>query len=420
MLIKKFYKIFGICFILFVMSFFCNSNEVEAGYLGCNQKIENTDYYNCGDRVYTYHGPKERSSMLLAIPGYTIVYAGEMDGYSIFYANGLRYYNRTYDDRTSSNNNIWTTISREGKLIFSGEFDDSWIVDETHEGFYNEGDPLGDGIYEVIQYNNNGSVYKKLIVYNISKTISNIYNTRILSFEYDGKAIEEENAVDVIELQNKLAIKIGTNFGIKKVSIKVNDIETKDYSISKNTIIFGPNFNNIVSRGNTNKIKIIVENYLGFSVTKTYYINALSSNVSINFASISSEVISSSRRIVINADAGIGGKLDRDYCWYYWSTNPNDSLKYEDFLINYARSEYKGSYSEDKGVILRNTAGTYYLYALAKDEDSYIVSRSEGYTLDDTGFYVSYSEYDAILVVSLLIIAIIPISIYLFIRKRGY
>jgi hypothetical protein len=193
-----------------------------------------------------------------------------------------------------------------------------------------------------------------------------------------------------------------------------------EYTIKNNTIVFGPNFNNLLSQGDTNKVVVTVENYLGFSETNTYYINALSSNVSINFASISSEVISSSRRIVINANAGIGEKLDKDYCWYYWSTNPNDSLKYEDFLINYARSEYKGSYSEDKGVILRNTAGTYYLYALAKDEDSYIVSRSEGYTLDDTGFYVSYSEYDAILVVSLLIIAIIPISIYLFIRKRGY
>ena len=95
-------------------------------------------------------------------------------------------------------------------------------------------------------------------------------------------------------------------------------------------------------------------------------------------------------------------------------------MKYEDFLINYANSEYKGSYSEDKGVILRNTSGTYYLYALAKDDVSYVVSRSEGYILDDGGFKVSYSVNDGILIVSLLILAIAPISIYLFIRKKGY
>ena len=169
-----------------------------------------------------------------------------------------------------------------------------------------------------------------------------------------------------------------------------------------------------------NEIKITVKNYLGREDSKTYYINALSSNVSINFSSISSEVISSSRRIVISADAGIGRVLDSDYCWYYWSKDPDDSLKYEDFLINYANSEYKGSYSEDKGVILRNTSGTYYLYALAKDDVSYVVSRSEGYILDDGGFKVSYSVNDGILIVSLLILAIAPISIYLFIRKKGY
>lgn len=420
MLNKRFYRIFNICFILFVMAFFANANKVEAGYIGCSKKIENTNFYDCGDRIYTYHGPQERSSIIVTLPGRNIVYAGEAEGYSLFYANGFRYYNRTYDDRTSANNNLWTTISREGKLIFSGEFDDSWIVDETHEGFYDEGDPLSPGIYEIIQYYNNGEVYKKLIVYNIAKTISNVYNSRILSFEYDGTKIEEDNAVDVIELKDKVSIKIGSSFGIKKISIKVDGVEVKDFANVNGTIVLGSNFNNSLHKGNTNKITVSVENYLGNADTKDYYINALSSNVSINFASISSEVISSSRRIVINANAGIGRKLDKDYCWYYWSTNPNDSLKYEDFLINYAQSEYKGSYSEDKGVILRNTAGTYYLYALAKDEKSYAVSRSEGYTLNDTGFYVSYNEYDAILVVSLLIISIVPISIYLFIRKRGY
>jgi hypothetical protein len=165
---------------------------------------------------------------------------------------------------------------------------------------------------------------------------------------------------------------------------------------------------------------VYAKNYLGTVVNETYFINALSTNVSINFSSISSDVISSSRRIVISANAGIGGELDRDYCWYYWSTNPNDSLEYEDFLVNYAKSEYKGSYSEDKGVILRNTSGTYYLYALAKDEDSYIVSRSEGYTLDDNGFSFELTINDWIFIVSLLILVVVPILIYLSTRRRLY
>ena len=43
-----------------------------------------------------------------------------------------------------------------------------------------------------------------------------------------------------------------------------------------------------------------------------------------------------------------------------------------------------------------------------------------GYILDDGSFKVSYSVNDGILIVSLLILAIAPISIYLFIRKKGY
>ena len=224
----------------------------------------------------------------------------------------------------------------------------------------------------------------------------------------------------VTEVKNEISIDLFTNFGVKEVSIKVNGEDYKKYMFEGNSITLDYRINSYLNRGSLNEIEIYAKSYLGKEITKIYNFTLLTSDVSINFSSIASDVISSSRRILVNADAGIGKELDTDYCWYYWSTSPSDSLDYEAFLLNYAKSEYKGSYSENKGVILRNTAGTYYLYALAKDDNSTIVSRSEGYILDDTGFTVSYTINDAILIVSLLIVAIVPISIYLFVRKRGY
>ena len=100
-----------------------------------------------------------------------------------------------------------------------------------------------------------------------------------------------------------------------------------------------------------------------------------------NFSSISSEVISSSRRIVINAIAGKGKQLNENLSLYYWSKNPNDGLNYSDFMVNYEKSENKGTYNSTSGVILRNEEGTYYLYALAKDGNSEIVVRSDEYVL---------------------------------------
>ena len=419
MLYKKLFKIFSMCFILFVISIFVNSSRVEA-YVGCNYKIENTEFYDCGNYVYTYPADYSKSSMIYAMPGNNVVYAGEREGYHLFYVNDFRYYNRTYDDRSLKNNNIWTSVSSIYGVVFSGEFKDSILLDETHEGVYNGGYSIGAGKYEVIQYHQNGEVYSKLLIYNISDSISNIYNTNVKSFDYDGTIIEPNVNTDVVELNDKLIVNLNTSFGIKDFYLKVDGVEVENYRIINNSVIFDAGFNKYLNKGNVNTIEVYAKNYLGTVVNETYFINALSTNVSINFSSISSDVISSSRRIVISAHAGIGKTLDTDYCWYYWSTSANDSLEYEDFLVNYAKSEYKGSYSEDKGVILRNTSGTYYLYALAKDEDSYIVSRSEGYTLDDNGFSFELTINDWIFIVSLLILVVVPILIYLSTRRRLY
>ena len=146
----------------------------------------------------------------------------------------------------------------------------------------------------------------------------------------------------------------------------------------------------------------------------------VNNEVLLEFSTMDSLIESASRRILVNALAGKGKTLDTDYCWYYWSVSPDDGLSYEEFLKNYAMSEYKGSYSEDKGVILRNTSGTYYLYALAKDEDSFAVKRSEGYVLNGTGYKMNYNMYDVIFVLSFAVCAVVPIVIYLYIRKKGY
>ena len=284
MLTKKLFKIFSVCFIVFVMNFFASSIKVDAGYVGCYQKIVGTDYYDCGSYIYTYHGPNDRSSMVYAAPGSNMIYAGDSNGYSLFYAYGIRYYNRTYDDRTSENNNIWTTLSRDGVLLFSGEFDDSIFVDETHEGFYKEGDVLKEGIYEVIQYNQNGKVYKKILIYNVKNNISKVYNTSINDFQYDGTSIKEGEITDIIELHDKVVIKISGSMGIRSFSLKIGGVTIRDYKNVDGNIVFDKKFYDYLSKGEVNEIKITVKNYLGREDSKTYYINALSSNVSINFS----------------------------------------------------------------------------------------------------------------------------------------
>ena len=420
MLIKRLCKIFCACFVLFVLSFFAQSNKINATYWGCNKPIENTTYYDCGDKIYTYYHDRDHSSIVYALKGTSIVYAGMVGEHRVFYTNGFYYFNSTYDDRSSEDNNLWTTLTKEGTMVFSGEFEDSWMLDETHSGYYNEADPVKPGVYEIIQYHKNGEVYRKLLIYNIEKTISKVYKINIDSLFYDDTELPQNVLKDVVELENGVSINVTTSFGIEKFSMKVNGKNIASYTVEDGCIKIGKKFADFLNKGVSNTIEVYVKNYLGYEDKKVYYINALSNEALISFSSISSEVISSSRRIVVNASAGLGRELDRDYCWYYWSTSPDDSLRYEDFLVNYAKSEYKGSYSKDKGVILRNTTGVYYLYALAKDDESYTVSRSEGYTLNDSGIKISYSIYDAIYVVSLLIVAILPISIYLFIRKRGY
>jgi len=421
MLTGRMKKIIYICVFLFVVVFMIDTNMVNAAYVGCEKQIEDTDFYDCGNFVYTYPEDREHSSKLYA-KDHTqrIVYAGEKDGYSVFYANGFRYYNKTYDDRSLKNNNIWSDITNAGELLFDGSFDDALLLDESHEGFFRDPYILKNGTYIVRQYHKDGKEYRKIIIYSVIESESNKYKTNIKEFIYDGEIIGSNMVKEVLDLKQNLSIIFDSAFGIESISIRVNGVDMNEYNVEGNLITISNKINSYFDKGKINAIEIIAKNYLGVEFKETYKLNVLNNNASISFSSISSQVVSSSRRILISAHAGIGKTLDTDYCWYYWSENPDDSLEYGDFLINYANSKYKGSYSEDKGVILRNITGTYYLYALAKDDDSTIVVRSDGYKLNDGGFKVNYDVYDGILMVSLLILAVVPISLYLFIRRKGY
>ena len=81
-------------------------------------------------------------------------------------------------------------------------------------------------------------------------------------------------------------------------------------------------------------------------------------------------------------------------------------------------SDKKGTYTSNKGVILIDSEGAYYLYALAKDDDSYVVVRSEKYVLNGSGFVNKIIYKDFILVGILCVAAALPIFIYLFVRGK--
>jgi hypothetical protein len=131
-----------------------------------------------------------------------------------------------------------------------------------------------------------------------------------------------------------------------------------------------------------------------------------------------SKLETSSRRILVNAKAGNGKTLNEKYSLYYWSTNPSDNLDYDSFMENYNKSMYKGAYSSSKGVILRNTVGTYYLYALAKDDDSTLVVRSDEYILKESKTLNKIIIDDVIIVCILGVLSISSVAIYIIIRIK--
>lgn len=400
-----------ISIVTFALGFIIFSNKVSAAYQFCDTPIENTSYYDCGNYIYSYYEDTRHSSIIYALEDASIIYAGEKEGVSVFYANGFRYYNVSYDDRESSNENLWSILSHKGTIIYNGTFNDSRILDDSHEDFYYY--TLYNDIYTIKQYKQ-GKLHRTLAIYNIENSVD------FTNAMYDDTSLEENSINEVSQSNDGIRVDINSLYGIKEVKVKINNVIV-NAEFKQNTLYISNDIvNPLLIPGEKIDIVIDVFDYFNNDYTFEYGVMLFKDIVSIRFSTMTSVTRSVSRRIVIDATAGKNKQLDTDYCWYYWSTSPDDSLKYDDFLVNYANSSYKGSYSEDKGVILRNTSGTYYLYALAKDDDSWVVEKSEGFVLNHVSTTVSYTIGDAILIVSLLIVAIVPIYIYLLIRKKGY
>ena len=157
---------------MFMLFFVFNSFEVQ-GYMYCNKPIHDTEYYDCGNYVYTYYEDPSHSSIIYALnENSSIIYAGNYDGVSVFYANGINYFNRTFDDRSISDNNIWSVLSNRGEVIYDGSFKDSIFVDDSHEGYYRH--HLWGDIYTVRQYTSKKGLYRTIAIYNISDRYNSI------------------------------------------------------------------------------------------------------------------------------------------------------------------------------------------------------------------------------------------------------
>ena len=173
-----------------------------------------------------------------------------------------------------------------------------------------------------------------------------------------------------------------------------------------------------LKRNEKNALNITLYNGFNEPAIFKYKFNLVSEKITINLESTVSKLETSSRRILINAKAGNGKELDKNYSLYYWSTSSTDGLNYEDFMENYKNSKYKGTYSDSKGVILRNTEGVYYLYALAKDDDSSTVVKSDEYVLKESQKLNKVIIDDVIIVCVLGILALLPIVVYLVTRVK--
>ena len=399
---------------LFFIFYSCSSCLVSATYKYCDKLVYGTSFYDCGSMIYTYVDDLEHSSIVYSVESnQSILYAGKIEGIDIFFAKGIRFYNISYDDRSKANNNLWTNISSRGSMIYNGAFDDSWLIDDSHKGYYRFN--LYNEVYTVRQYHRDGQLYNTIVIYNYNDS-----NIELLDIKYDDVSLIPLEVNEVLGASNGVDITWSSKYGLKNIEVSVNDVLV-DVDFNNGALHVGRDaLNANLIRGEAVSLCVVAYDYLGVKTEKQYKLILLNNNAAISFSTVTSIVESASRRIVINASAGKGKELDLDYCWYYWSTSPDDSLVYEEFLKNYANSYYKGSYSEDKGVILRNTSGTYYLYALAKDDDSFTVVRSEGYVLTGQRYMVSYSIGDAIFVTGVLALGVVSVLIYLYIRKKGY
>lgn len=395
--------------------------QVSASYYDyCNEVVIETGenmYYDCGDNaIYLMENNKEKSSFIYAGKNLGIknklLYVGKVSGLDTFYASAFNFYAVVYDDRPflGHGDDMWASVVINNVSVYDGSFENSLLFDKSSKikkPLYNE-----IGTYIIKQYIN-GNISNAIRVIIPSK---DDFGISVVSYKYGSIDMDGKSAISKYE-DIKFAISGGKYGYPKSVNVRVNDCKI-NLDFSESLVIRNDLFEECLKYNENNKVELVLYNGLNKKKIFNYSFVINSEDVSIKLESSVSKLSTSSRRIVIKAKAGVGKELESDSNLYYWSTNADDKLTYEDFLSNYEKSENKGIYTLNKGVILRNSEGTYYLYALAKDADSYAVVRSDPYILND-GHSVNKVIYkDFILVIALCLTALVPVIIYLFVRGK--
>ncbi len=370
-------------------------------------------YYDCEYKAIYLHEDQENSSYLVANKAngtrYKLLYAGFIDGAYTFYSNGFNYLAKVYDNRGmfESGEDMWSDLSINGVVMYSGHFKDNFFIDQSHEeriktynekGTYLIRNFIGGEIVKVIRV-----VIPKDIDLSVEEVLygSNVINGESLMYDEDAS------------ITFKLAEgKYGYN---RSAEVTIN--ECRFNFLFEDVTVISDKGECFVNNG-VNNVSLKLENGVGMSKTFSYQFNLYSETIKIELEDSVSTVVTNSRRIVIKSSPGLGNTLDESYNLYYWSTSPDDKLTYEDFMSNYDKSENKGSYTSNKGVILRDTEGTYYLYALAKDSESFAVVRSDEYVLEKGNNVSKVIGMDVVFVVAMCFVAMVPIGVYIIIRGK--
>ena len=410
--------------VLFSFFFFLfNAIYISAGDYSkiCNDDnivgIYSETYRKCGNN-YIYIDPenKEFSSFLVssnnAYSKSQIIYKGKIDGIDTFYSIKFRFFGIVHDERNfiSYKGDYWTTISLDGVKIYDGKFKDDWFEDQSFNDRVMIFDETGTYVF---------NQYVDGVLTNTIKVI--LVDTEdsymgIDSVNYGDKNIGQEAFVEVYDdiIIDIADGKYGYN---NKVVVNINECVFK-MQFNERVVVSKEKFEPCLIHNDKNTLSVTLYNSFNIDKTFRYKFTFTSRKLTIQMENSVSKLETSSRRILVNAKAGNGKTLNEKYSLYYWSTNPSDNLDYDSFMENYQNSEYRGSYSSSKGVILRNTTGTYYLYALAKDDDSTLVVRSDEYILKEARALNKIIIDDVIIVCILGLLAILPVAIYISIRIK--
>ena len=373
-----------ILFILTIVSYFLfNFVNIKAYDSVCNGGEIYADggkYKVCEGYVYLKPSEKKHSSHLVADVGVEyktgkILYVGKIDGIDTFYSSGFNYYGVVYDDGPFSNKDSYSDLSINGIIDYSGKFEDNIFIDQSKGSFINFYNEVGNYL---IRHYVGGKVDTVIKVVVASKKD---FDLGVSSIKYNGYNIGENSVI--FDEKGELAFNFsGGKYGFGKfVEITINKCEMKK-SYSHTLIVKNEELSSCLKLNDSNIVSVNLYDGLGKSKKFNYSFPIVSDKLKITLENSVSKLITTSRRIVIKAKAGIGDVLDASNCLYYWSENANDKLTYKDFMSNYELSNNKGSYATNNAVILRHSEGTYYLYALAKDSSGEIaVVRSDEYIL---------------------------------------